>query len=44
MKEPREPIGLAWLPILILPDGSVEEPSAEESLLGILADLRELRE
>ena len=25
-KEPPEPIGLAWIPILILPDGTVEEP------------------
>ncbi len=35
-----EPLGLAWLPILILPTGEVKEPSKEESWFAMLADLR----
>ena len=31
-KEPPEPIGLAWIPILILPDGTVEEPPEDEPI------------
>ena len=28
MKEPKE-LGLVWLPIIVLPDGTVEEPEAD---------------
>ena len=31
-KEPPEPIGLAWIPISILPDGTVEEPPEDEPI------------
>ena len=34
MKEPKEPTGLAWIPILILPDGSVEAADGEGDWYG----------
>jgi hypothetical protein len=36
----EEAVGLAWLPIMILPDGEVAEPEDGESWLALLADLR----
>ena len=35
MKEPKEPLGLAWITILLLPDGTVSEPEEGEWWLAI---------
>ena len=35
MKEPKEPLGLCWLPLLILPDGGVAGPPVEEWWLAV---------
>ena len=38
MKEPREVVGLAWLPVLITAEGEVVEPGEEESWLAVYDD------
>ena len=43
MKEPREVVGLAWLPVLITREGEVVEPGEEESWLAVYHDDRECR-